>query len=143
VVPDVRQGGIVATKRRKAKRRPPAKKRAAPSSLEDRFVKLCAAHPHWPSYEREKKGLIPGRRFRADFYFKDLNLVVEIDGVGRDGGRPSAHTTATGVSYDRERDACFGLAGYRVLRFTTHHFKKDGEYIVNTMEAALIAWGDQ
>lgn len=124
------------TKRRRTyTKRAPQKRR--PSPLEDRFAQLIEQNG-WGDYEREKTGLVPGRRFRVDFWFPSMNLAVEIDGVG---GVRSGHCTPKGVTNDREKDSLLQLMGYRVLRFTTHHFSRDhGQYVIDTMDEAVRRW---
>jgi len=60
--------------------------------------------------------LIPGRRFRVDFLWREQKLVVEAEGAVWTQGR---HTRGGGYSADCEKYNLLTLAGYRVLRFTT------------------------
>lgn len=68
-------------------------------------------------YERNVT-FIPNRRFKADFWFKDLRLAVEVDG-GIFMKRPSGHTTGVGYHSDRVRDQLALASGITTIRFTT------------------------
>lgn len=68
-------------------------------------------------YERNKV-FIPHRKFRADFWFEDLRLAVEVDG-GIFMKRPSGHTTGAGYHSDRVRDQLALASGITTIRFTT------------------------
>lgn len=58
---------------------------------------------------------IPGRRFRADFAWPDLMLIVEVDGGIHTNGR---HNRGTGFEKDRIRDGLALEAGWIVYRCT-------------------------
>jgi len=60
--------------------------------------------------------LIPGRRFRVDFLWREQKLIVEAEGAVWTQGR---HTRGAGYSADCEKYNLLTLMGYRVLRFTT------------------------
>lgn len=64
--------------------------------------------------------LIPGRRFRTDFFFPEARLAVEVDGGVWTGGR---HTTGQGFTQDCEKTNELTLLGYRVLRVTPEHIR--------------------
>ena len=55
------------------------------------------------------------RKWKADFFWPSLHLIVEVDGGAYVHGR---HTTGAGYEKDRERDAEAMMLGYRVLRVT-------------------------
>lgn len=78
------------------------------------------------SYKRNVP-FIPKRRFSADFWFEDLNLVVEIDG-GIFMRGPSGHTSGQGYHNDRVRDHLALSHGIHTIRFTTPQVKS-GEAI--------------
>lgn len=64
-----------------------------------------------------------GRRWRADFAWPDLRLLVEIEGivVRRVNGRTQAggrHATIGGIIGDCEKYNAAAILGYHVLRFT-------------------------
>lgn len=71
-------------------------------------------------------GVIPDRGFRADFLI-GRTLVVEVDGGGWGHGR---HHRGIGYANDRERDALFMIAGFRVLRVVPEQVK----------EGKAVAW---
>lgn len=52
-----------------------------------------------------------GRRYRADFAWADVRLIVETDGR-------SSHDRSTSFQSDRDRDADLAAAGWLTLRFT-------------------------
>ena len=61
------------------------------------------------------------RRWVSDFYIVP-NLLVEVDGqVWQKGG----HTSGTGYTQDRERDAEALCYGYRTLRVTSQQVESD------------------
>ena len=63
-------------------------------------------------FSPEVGGLIPGRRYRAD-WFHPAGIVVEYDGVMSYG--PS-HLSLSGVMRDQERSNLMQLEGYVVIR---------------------------
>lgn len=82
----------------------------------------------WPKIEKAEGRLYPQsptgrvRGYTADFYFPPMGqksaLLIEVDGqVWFKGG----HTSGTGYSEDRVRDAEAMCCGYRTLRVTTGH----------------------
>jgi very-short-patch-repair endonuclease len=87
------------------------------SRLEDQLLLQIRA-VGLPAPEREVTGLIPGRRFRVDFCWRQNvhRLVVELDGgvwMGK-----SRHTSGAGFTRDAEKTNLLTLAGWRVLRVT-------------------------
>lgn len=61
-----------------------------------------------------------GRKFKADFYILDTNILVEVNGgiwrtSGKNGG---AHGSISGILKDIERLNLATLNGYALLRFT-------------------------
>jgi very-short-patch-repair endonuclease len=76
------------------------------SELEERFLALCRSH-HLPQPEVN----VPLLDYVVDFLWRDLNLVVEVDGRG-------THGTRRAFQADRDRDGRLAVAGYQVLRFT-------------------------
>ena len=57
----------------------------------------------------------PTRRFRADFGFPDVRLLVEVDGGTWSAGR---HVRGSGFARDAEKNNVAQLRGWRVLHFT-------------------------
>ena len=65
----------------------------------------------------------PVLNYIADFYCKQLNLVVEIDG--------SSHFSADAQERDAERDRQMNAIGLRVIRVNDGDVRKDAEGIAN------------
>lgn len=63
---------------------------------------------------------------RADFYWPDLGLVVETDGL-------RYHRTPTQQSKDRQRDQAYAMAGLTPLRFTHVQVAREPNRVVNTI----------
>jgi very-short-patch-repair endonuclease len=95
------------------------------SVLEDRFLGLV-----------ERRGLPRPRvgawvaGHRADFYWPEAALVVELDGF-------AAHGTRTRFEGDRRRDRALGRAGQRTIRLTANALAYDEEAIAEELEDAL------
>lgn len=70
---------------------------------------------------------IPGRKFRADFWFEDLRLALEVDGGVFKRG-PTGHTTGVGYHSDRVRDQLALASGIVTVRFTTPQIR-NGEAV--------------
>ena len=87
------------------------------SELEDKFAK--ALDEAGIKYERQAK-LIPGRRFRSDFFIPP-DVVVEIEGGVFTRGR---HTRPIGFVNDIEKYNLYTLLKYRLLRFAASHLNK-------------------
>jgi very-short-patch-repair endonuclease len=66
--------------------------------------------------------------FRVDFYWPDLGLVVETDGL-------RYHRTPTQQARDRVRDQAHTAAGLTQLRFTHAQVTYDPEYVAETLAA--------
>jgi very-short-patch-repair endonuclease len=79
----------------------------------------------------------PRRNFRAygfelDFYWPELMLDVEVDGV-------TWHSTRDQVNRDHERDVKLVAAGVQVLRFTWDQLQREAETIARLAAAITIA----
>jgi hypothetical protein len=95
----------------------------ARTELEDEFalqLRLAGI-----DYQREVK-VIPGRRFKWDFWITGINgkefrdLLVEIQGgIWIKGG----HTTGKGITRDAEKLNLAALAGFRSMQFTKEHIQ--------------------
>jgi len=93
------------------------------SELERRFAKLARrAGLPTPQTQRNVNG------FRVDFYWPDLGLVVETDGL-------RYHRTPAQQSRDRVRDQIHTAAGLTVLRFTHAQVHFDPAYVVEILGA--------
>jgi very-short-patch-repair endonuclease len=68
--------------------------------------------------------------FKADFYWPDLGLVVETDGL-------RYHRTAQQQAKDRVRDQALTAAGLTVLRFTWAQVRYEPEYVETTLRRVV------
>jgi very-short-patch-repair endonuclease len=93
------------------------------SELERRFLRLV-----------RRAGLPPPRTqqqvngFRVDFFWPDLNLIVETDGL-------RYHRTAAQQSRDRVRDQAHITAGFIALRFTHAQVHHEPDQVVSALRA--------
>ena len=76
-------------------------------------------------YEREYKFAAPDRRYRADFAWPTIKLLVEVEGGTRQYGRHNRHD---GFEKDCEKYNAAALLGWTVLRFTSSQVNR-GEAI--------------
>jgi very-short-patch-repair endonuclease len=101
------------------------------SALERRFLPLArSAGLPKPSTQQWVNG------FRVDFYWPDLGLVVETDGL-------RYHRTASQQTKDRVRDQAHIAAGLTPLRFTHWQVRYDPQHVERTLRAAVRSrhWG--
>jgi hypothetical protein len=68
---------------------------------------------------------IPNRKFRADFFLKKYNVLIEIEGGIWNQGR---HTRGFGYANDVRKYNDFILAGYKLIRFTSDDFMAITKY---------------
>jgi very-short-patch-repair endonuclease len=68
------------------------------------------------------------RGFRVDFYWPDLGLIVETDGL-------RYHRTAASQARDRRRDQVLTAAGFTILRFTHAQVAFEPDYVRSTLAA--------
>lgn len=102
------------------------------SELEREFAqywRLLA--PTAPEPERELQ-LIPGRKFRCDFVWRDAMVAVEIDG-GQWKARGGRHNT----DKDREKMNLLTLHGWHVLRYSGEMLKKDPDGVIKEVRHLL------
>jgi very-short-patch-repair endonuclease len=93
------------------------------SELERRFLPISArAGLSRPQTQRHVNG------FRVDFYWPDLGLVVETDGL-------RYHRTAEEQARDRVRDQAHTAAGLTPLRFTHWQVRYDPAHVEGTISA--------
>lgn len=95
--------------------------RLTDSELERRFLRLADRAGLPPSRTQERVG-----GFRVDFWWPDLGLVVETDGL-------TYHRTPSQQARDRLRDQAHAAAGLTPLRFTHEQVR----YEPRAVEAAL------
>jgi very-short-patch-repair endonuclease len=95
------------------------------SDLERRFLPL-ARRAGLPS---PQTGVIVNG-FKVDFYWPELGLVVETDGL-------RYHRTAAQQARDRERDQAHAAAGLTPLRFTHAQVAFEADRVVATLQAVV------
>jgi very-short-patch-repair endonuclease len=66
--------------------------------------------------------------YEVDFWFPDLGLVVETDGL-------TYHRTPAEQKVDRERDQAHTAAGLTPLRFTHGQIKYEADHVIRTLRA--------
>jgi very-short-patch-repair endonuclease len=93
------------------------------SDLERRFLRI-AKQAGLP----EPKTQARVRGYRVDFYWPDLRLVVETDGL-------RYHRTPSQQAKDRLRDQRLTAAGLIVLRFTHAQVAKQRRHVIKTLTA--------
>jgi len=75
--------------------------------------------------EKQINGIVPGRKFRWDFGYRFLKILIEVQGgiymKGKKG--PGAHNRAWGIIRDCEKNNLAVLAGWRVLYFDTQSIR--------------------
>lgn len=84
------------------------------STLEKKFFWTWMACKNAPVIMHEQK-LVPGRRFRCDFYHPESKTVIEIEGGAYSGGR---HTRGKGFEDDCEKYLLLTLGGFTVIRLS-------------------------
>src|ERR671910_851310 len=95
------------------------------SELERRFLPIAAAAGLPPP---ETGRYVNG--FKVDFYWPDLGLVVETDGL-------RYHRTAAQQARDRVRDQAHVVAGMTPLRFTHAQVRFEPGYVQGTLAAVV------
>lgn len=106
------------------------------STLEELFAFQVKA-AGLPEPEREVC-VIPGRKFRFDFCWREARLLIEINGGTY---TKAAHSTGGGIARDYEKSNLAVLAGWRVLVFDAKAVRS-GEAI-ETVRKALEAENDR
>ncbi len=91
--------------------------RVSDSVLEVRFRQLAAATGLPPTLTKERVN-----EFEVDFFWADLGLVVETDGL-------RYHRTPASQARDRRRDQAHTAAGLTTLRFTHHQITHEPDYV--------------
>jgi very-short-patch-repair endonuclease len=95
--------------------------RLTDSELERRFLRLVSsAALQMPETGREING------FRVDFFWRELGLVVETDGL-------RYHRTPSQQARDRRRDQIHAAAGLTTLRFTHAQVRFEPGYVRQTL----------
>ncbi len=92
------------------------------TELEQRFLPIArAAGLSKPKTQHQING------HRVDFYFADLDLIVETDGG-------TFHRTPTQQTADRRREHAHAIAGTLPLRFTHHQIARERSYVRRVLE---------
>lgn len=92
--------------------------------------------------------LIPGRRFRCDFSWEEIRIVVEVDGGtwSRQGGKrcrlcgevpKGRHGTGAGRETDCEKQNLAAINGWRYLIVTTRQVR-DGQALIWIQQAIAL-----
>jgi very-short-patch-repair endonuclease len=84
------------------------------STGEETFMQHCQAYGLEPWREMV---LIPGRKWRVDFFFQEQKVAVEIEG-GTKYGR-SRHSKGVGFENDARKYNAIARAGILLLRYST------------------------
>ena len=116
------------TRGRRAVRRllEPATFTLTDTELEQRFLPIArAAGLSAPKTQHHING------HRADFYFADLDLVVETDGG-------TFHRTPTQQTADRRHEHAHAIAGTLPLRFTHHQIAREPSYVRRVLEKTRL-----
>ncbi len=99
--------------------------RLTDSELERRFLRIVEkGRLPFPLTRQEVNG------FRVDFFWPDLGLVVEIDGL-------TYHRTPSQQARDRVRDQTHLAAGLTPLRFTHAQVRYESGYVRETLTSLL------
>lgn len=89
-----------------------AESRLRQTPIEHRMAPILDRLPIGPPVPQLAVAGRSGRRYRADFAWPDLRLIVETDGR-------AGHERSTSFHSDRQRDADLAAAGWLTLRFTS------------------------
>ncbi len=74
----------------------------------------------------------PGFRYRVDFAYPEVRIVIEVDGW-------RFHATRAAFEADRQRDAMLESAGWTVLRFTWLQVTRRPGWVAERVSATLAA----
>ena len=75
-----------------------------------------------PAPERRVVGIIPGRKYEFDLWYKDELVAVEIQGGIYARGK-MGHHSATGINRDCEKIVLAQLCGVLIIPVTSDHIK--------------------
>ena len=104
-----------------------------PKSAAEESFRLHLRADRAPAYKREYK-FSENRKFRADFCWPDYKLIVEIDGLTREGGR---HQRWEGYERDCTKQNLAQIEGFMYLRFSQNQVAT-GEAIQTTLLALSV-----
>jgi very-short-patch-repair endonuclease len=74
---------------------------------------------------------VPLLEYRADLFWRDLNLVVEVDGH-------DYHSTRNAIERDNKKDARLKAAGYAVIRFTAREIEYEPLVVIAQLAQIII-----
>ena len=106
------------------------------SGLEQLFAAIVKRYD-LPPPVREFAYALP-RRFRADFAWPKVQLLVELEGGV--WGRKSGHNSGTGIETDCKRSRLASLHGYRVFRITRKALDENEAEIMAQLTEILKPW---
>lgn len=106
------------------------------SDLEDELEQQLSGGEGIPPYQRQFK-FCDTRRWKGDFCWPDIKLVVEVDGGTFMGGR---HNTGVGMHNDMIRSNWLQLHGWTLLRGDSI-MVHDGSLLAVVMEFFAIKGG--
>lgn len=95
------------------------------SNLERRFLRIVS---HLSLPRPQTQVYLHG--YRVDFYWPDLNLVVETDGL-------TYHRTPAQQAADRKRDQVLTAAGLTCLRFTNEQIREDVRFVRDVLSRVV------
>ncbi|MDY6399345.1 MAG: endonuclease domain-containing protein [Synergistales bacterium] len=87
----------------------------------------CFLKNHKVKFYRQR----PIGSYVADFYCRNLKLVIEIDG--------NQHTNKENIKYDRVRSEYLNSLGLRVLRFTNYEIEHNFEAVCAKINSVFIS----
>ena len=113
------------------------------SDLEDQFLTLlhCQRQTHninLPDPEREWR--FCERKWRFDFAWPSLWVAVEIEGGSWVGGR---HANPAGMHNDCSKYNAATARGWRVLRFTGNHIRREPDAVFETLLRTMGFFGEE
>ena len=89
---------------------------------------------HYALKEKQLKGYQfrrqrPILQYIADFFCKELKLIIEIDGI--------THDNKVSRSKDLQREACLAKAGFKIVRFTDDEVLENMDGVISRLEIII------
>ena len=89
----------------------------------------------WKHLQAKKTGYVFNRQkpilnYIADFYCKELDLVIEIDG--------KSHFSEESQEKDKERDRQMAVLGLRVIRVSDKDIRNNAEHVVKCIFESIV-----
>ena len=88
---------------------------------------IITSGAEWPFLP--EVAVIPGRRFRVDWYSETLKLAIEVEGMVY-GGR-GGHQTVSGYESNCEKYNLLTVLGVRLLRYTPKQIQSDPHAVIS------------